>query len=196
MQKILSKADKMTRFLAKSGVATASELVRILGNRMEIKRGVEAGLLHPLGSGIYAAPSLDPFSASVIAASRFYPQAVISNITALVIHGLSDESVPQIDVDIPRGKSLKNRLLRVHRVTASARVGETEMRYQGHSIRIYDPERTLCEAYRIDPDGAIFFKALKRYMKLGRDETVRIALYDERLGTRVLARLRQEMADG
>ena len=124
---------------------------------MEIKRKVDAELLYPVGSGFYAAPSLEPFSAAVIAASRYYPQAIISNLTALVIHGLSDDSVAQVDVDILRGKSLKNRILRVHRVAPSVRVGHSEIQYQGYPIRIYDVERALCDAFRIDPDGAIFF---------------------------------------
>lgn len=49
-----------------------------------------------------AHPSLDLFTASLIATARYYPKAVISNITALVIHSLSDEGIDRIDVDIPR----------------------------------------------------------------------------------------------
>ena len=41
-----------------------------------------------------------------IAASRFYPQAVISNITGLLVHNLSDEPVERIDVDIERSRSI------------------------------------------------------------------------------------------
>ncbi len=171
------------------------ELLKVLGSRVATKRIADAGEITPLGSGIYASPGLDPFIAAVIATARFYPKTVISNLTALVIHGLSDESVDRVDVDLERRRTIRNRLLRVHRVSKSRLTGITTMIFQGEKIRIYDRERTLCDAYKIDPSGSIFFKALKRYVKGDKVAADRIADYDRKLGTDVLRHLRQELAD-
>ena len=186
---------RLNKTLATKGVMSAPELLRILKSRTEIKRKTEAGLMISLGSGFYASPGLDPFSARVIAASRYYPKTVISNLTALVVHGLSDESLDQVDVDIEKNTSLRNRMLRVHRVTKGALVGKLNLDFQGYKIRVYDVERSLCEAYKSDPQGPVFYKALKRYIKTHSPQPQRIALYDRTLGTEVLPRLQQELAN-
>lgn len=85
---------------------------------------------------------------------------MISGLTALQIHGLAQEYVDKIDVDISRTTSLRNKILNVHRVPDSRIVGVTTVAVQGRAIRIYDIERSLCEAYRMDTGGALFFKAL------------------------------------
>jgi predicted transcriptional regulator of viral defense system len=188
--------DSLKSLLKRKGVLSVKELLTILGNRVSIKRQVEAGTLIPLGSGLYAHPGLDPLTASVLATSRFYKNTVISNFTALVIHGLSDEAIERVDVDIDKTKSIKNRLLRVHRVTGKKLVGIIKHNYKSHEIRVYDPERTLCEAYLIDPAGAVFFKALKRYLTRFKPDPQKINHYDTILKTEVLKHLRQEWADG
>src|SRR5690242_19518095 len=139
---------------------TAGELLALLGNKMQIKRKSDEGAVIPLGSGLYTSPALDPFTASVIAVGRYYPQSVISGLTALVIHEMSDESLDRVDVDVPRGTSIRNRLMKVHRVTKNNLIGIEKIDFHNQCIRIYDPERALCDAYRIDPAGAIFYKAL------------------------------------
>lgn len=175
---------------------THSELIRYGTNGVQLRRLSETGQMISLGSGIYASPRLEPFVASVLAASKYYPQTVISGLTAMQIHGLSQEYIDRIDVDIPRETSLRNALLRVHRVPKSRMTGIVQMKYQGGMIRIYDLERTLCEAYKLDPAGPLFFKSLKRYLKLGKIKSEQIAAYDKTLKTRVLMHLQQELADG
>jgi predicted transcriptional regulator of viral defense system len=187
--------DKIEKVLAKKGVMTAQELLVLLGNKMQIKRKSDEGILLPLGSGLYASPSLDPFTASVIATGRYYSQSVISGLTALVIHELSDESLDRVDVDVPRGTSIRNRLLNVHRVAEKNLIGIGQLNFHGQKIRIYDVERSLCEAYRIDAAGAIFYKALKRYVKKYPPKPERLAKYDQALKTQVLKHLQQELAD-
>lgn len=173
------------------------ELLAIAGgNKMRIKRLADEGAIIPLGSGFYAHPSVDPFLAYTLVAANYYPNAVISNITALLIHKLADERVDGIDVDIARNRSIRNRILTVHRVPESHLIGIATQDYMGHKIRIYDIERSLCDAYKVDPAGHIFFKALKRYVAAGNVQVERVRQYDEVLGTKVLNAMRQELADG
>jgi predicted transcriptional regulator of viral defense system len=155
----------------------------------------EAGLILSVGSGIYAAASLDPFIAAVHATAKYYPQTVISGLTALQIHGFGQEMIERIDVDVPRETSVRNKMLHVHRVPKARLVGVTQFKFHGVLLRIYDAERTLCEAYRLDPAGPIFFKALKRYVARGKVDASKIQQYDQAAKTQVLSHLRQELAD-
>ena len=120
---------------------------------------------------------------------------MISGLTSLVIHELSDESLDRVDVDMPRGTSIRNRLLNVHRVTVRNLIGIDKMDFHNQKIRIYDVERSLCESYRLDPSGPIFYKALKRYIKKYPPKPEQIAKYDRILKTHVLKHLQQELAD-
>ncbi|MCX6126357.1 MAG: hypothetical protein NTV34_16610 [Proteobacteria bacterium] len=176
-------------------ILRASELAPYISTRTQLRRMVEAGELIAIGSGLYAHPSVDPFTASLIATARYYPTAVISNITVLVIHGLSDERVDRIDVDIPRNSSIRNKLIHAHRVAAQNITGVIRLNYHGQKLKVYCKERALCDAYRIDPDGPLFLKAMKRYVKQGEVNADRIAKYDKALSTNVLRSLRQELAD-
>jgi predicted transcriptional regulator of viral defense system len=188
--------DPIASAIQKELLMTSGELLKLAGSYVQIKRKAEAGIITPLGSGIYAAPSLDPFVATVLAVAKYYPDAVISNLTALVIHELSDEFIDRVDVDILRGKNLRNQMLKVHRVTQQRMAGTTEIKFHGHLIRVYDLERSLCEAYCLDPAGPIFYKALKRYLSKKKINTARIQGYDKALKTRVLSHIQQELADG
>ena len=188
--------DPIASAIQKKLLMTSAELLKVAGSYVQIKRKAEAGVITPLGSGIYAAPSLDPFVATVLAVAKYYPDAVISNLTALVIHELSDEFIDRVDVDIERGKNLRNRMLKVHRITEQRMAGTTEIKFHGHVIRVYDLERSLCESYCLDPAGPIFYKALKRYLSKEKINTAKIQGYDKTLKTRVLSHIQQELADG
>lgn len=186
---------KALRNLKKEKVMKLSELAPLLGSRMEVSRKAKEGLIQSLGSGFYASVDVDPFLASLIVVAKYYPQAVISNRTALHIYGLSQDYIQNIDIDIERNKSLRNKLLKVHRVPKAKLIGITTFNYKGHKIQIYELERALAEAYRIDPAGPYFYTALKRYLKLGKINTEKIISYDKKLKTKVMLHLQQEMAN-
>lgn len=191
----MSLKDPILLELKKHRVLKLSELKRHGASAVKLRRMTEAGSVLSVGSGIYATPSLDPFVAAVLATAKYYPQAVISGLTALQIHGLAQEYVEKVDVDVPRETSLRNRLLKVHRVPKGRLVGITKLKHHGGVIQIYDRERSLCEAFRIDPSGPIFFRALKRYIKSRKPNADRILEYDRAVKTDVLSHLRQELAD-
>ena len=190
-----SSTSKIRKLIEHKKLAIFSELERFGASGTLLKRMTESGQILALGSGIYASPKFDPFTATLYAASKYYPKAVISGLTALQIHGLSQEYIEKVDVDISRDTSLRNKMLNVHRVPNARLVGITELKYQGEVIRVYDIERTLCEAYLFDPAGALFFKALKRYVSLGKINTAAIQKYDASTKTAVLSHLRQELAN-
>ncbi|MBC7531837.1 MAG: hypothetical protein H7318_09680 [Oligoflexus sp.] len=192
----MGNAESGLKKLATRKVMRASELTPYISTRTQIRRMVEAGQIVYLGTGIYSHPSIDPFAASIIAIARYYPNAIISNITALVVHELTDERVDRIDVDIPRNSSIRNKLISAHRVPEKNILGMIRLPYHGQKIRIYCKERALCDAYRIDPEGPLFLKSMKRYVKAGNVDPDRIAKYDMLLSTNALRAFRQEIADG
>lgn len=189
-----SKRNKFIT-LSKNCVFKATELTTVLGSRTAIQRMCESGELLPLGSGFYHTEAIDPFIATMMVVGKYYPKAVISNLTALLHYRLSDEAIERIEVDIDRRSTLRNRILRVHRVPAAHLVGITDIKLNGTKIRIYSVERALCDAYKLDRGGAIFFKALKRYIKLFRVRPEVIRELDATLKTKVLPHLVQELAD-
>ncbi len=193
----MSRIDQKKALLKikKKKILALSELVELFGNRMEVSRKASEGIVQSLGSGYYACPGLDPFTAILGIVAKYYPELVLSSRTALHIHGLSQDYIEKIDVDIERAKSLRNKLLQVHRVPAKRLVGIIKINYQGMKIKIYDIERTLAEAYRLDPAGPDFYKALKRYIRKGTIKSDKIAQYDKILKTKVMIHLQQELAN-
>lgn len=185
---------KLLRILKKEKVMKLSELTKLLGNRMEVSRKAKEGLIQSLGSGFYSSVDIDPFLATLAVVAKYYPKTVISNRTALHIYELSQDFIQSIDIDIERNKSLRNKLLKVHRVPKSKLIGITIMNYHGNKIQIYELERALAEAYRIDPAGPYFYMALKRYIKKGNINTEKIIFYDKKLKTKVMLHLQQEIA--
>jgi predicted transcriptional regulator of viral defense system len=193
----MAKIDqkKILSEIKKEKVMALTELIKLCGNRMEVSRKAQEGIFQSLGSGFYASPKLDPFLAALSVVAKYYPQVVISNRTALHLHGLAQDYIEKIDVDIEREKSIRNKLLKVHRIPSKRLTGIIHLNYQGIKIKIYDLERTLAEAYRLDPAGPDFYKALKRYIKLGHIKPDQIAYYDKNLKTKVLSHLQQELAN-
>jgi predicted transcriptional regulator of viral defense system len=193
----MTKTDqkKALARIKKEKVLGLAELIELFGNRMEVSRKSREGILQSLGNGFYSTPQLDPYIAALVVVTKYYPHVVISGRTALHIHGLAQDYIEKIDVDIEREKSLRNKILQVHRVDSKRLIGITKLNHHGIGIKIYDIERTLAEAYRLDPAGPDFYKALKRYIKLGIIKTDRIAHYDKILKTKVIAHLQQELAN-
>ncbi len=86
---------------SKAAVFSSAELSKELGSRTAIKRAVDSHQLVALGAGFYSTPDFDPSVAQVLAVARFFPQAVISGMSALVIHNLSDEKLEKVTADLP-----------------------------------------------------------------------------------------------
>lgn len=186
---------ELEKALKKNKVMTANELMPLVASRAQLRRYANAGIIYSVGAGIYASPELEPFIASVLAVAKFYPNAVISNLTALIIYELSDERVDYIDVDIPRNYSIKNKLIKEHRVDPNRIIGVQTHVFNNYKIKIYGAERCLCESYILDPDGPLFLKAVKRYLTMNKINLNLIAEFDKILKTNVLRAIRQELAD-
>ncbi len=187
--------DRLKKVLKEKKVLSSKEMESILGNRPAISAVLQEDVVARVGSGFYCSTSVDINTAQLITVGRFFPKAVISGVSALTFHGLSDEQPNKVNVDIERTTSLRNKILQVRRVSAPFLTGIETIKLQGMKIKIYDVERSLCDIYRIEKDGPIFIKALKRYTKKYKINSVKIAKYDSILKTQVLSHLKQELAN-
>jgi predicted XRE-type DNA-binding protein len=187
------RPDPLQEGIERARILSSGELLPLARSYVQIRRKAQAGMLVALGNGLYAAPGLDPFVGKVLATAKHYPDAVISGRTALVIHGLSDDFIERIDVDLPNPRKLSNRMLKVRRTLGRRRIGVVMLPFHGGRIRVYDRERALCEAYRLDSAGVGFYLALKRYVAQGRVDAPEIQKYDQALKTQVFTHLQQEL---
>jgi predicted transcriptional regulator of viral defense system len=192
----MTSKDRLKKIFQKKKILSSKELESVLGNRPTIFAAVQANLIVRVGSGFYSAPNVDANTALLITVGRFFPKAIISGISALAFHSLSDEQPNKVNVDIERTTSLRNQILQVRRVSPAFLTGIETVKLKGVKIKVYDVERSLCDIYRIEKDGPIFIKAIKRYAKEYKINPVKIAKYDSILKTRVLSHLKQELADG
>lgn len=188
--------DGVVQYLKEKRVARAKELLPFIDHPFELRRMDEAGYINSLGGGFYAHASVDSILGGFAVVARFYPKAVISGLSALHFYELTDQSINYIDVDIPRTTSIRNELIKPHRVNANLMIGIDEVSVESYTVKIYSPERALCDAIKLFGKGEIFYKALKRYMARKDKDTVEIARLDRILRTDVLGRVAQEFADG
>jgi predicted transcriptional regulator of viral defense system len=187
-------ATKPTEFLKLKRVARHKELASLVRHPFEIQRLADAGNINALGGGFYCHPEVDPIKAGYVVVSRFYPKAVVSNISALHMYDLTDQRIDRIDVDIPNTTSIRNELIRAHRVHPKYMDGIVEIDVEGYLVKVYSIERSLCDICKDRGKGEIFFKALKRYMETDRLNINAITTYDKLLGTNVIESVAQEFA--
>ena len=185
---------KIISYLKNKKVAKTNELTKIVGNKMALLRLSDSGVIQNVSRGYYSLPRIDILDAQLIMISKYYPEAIISGLTAAYIYELTDESVNEIEVDIPNKKNIQNSSLRVRRIDKKRIIGIITKKIEGESIKIYDVHRTLVDIYLKYP-GHIFYKALKRYIKKYAPDFNLIKKYDEILKTNVLKSLMQELAD-
>lgn len=177
-------------------VQHARTVERAAGGRSALLKAVEEGQVQRIGGGYYGGANLEPSVAQVLVVARFFRRAVVSGISALQLHGLTDEYPNRVQIDIPRSSAARNKILEVRRVQPKFMIGIERREIHGVTVKLYDRERSLCDLYRMERDGARFLKSLKRYVASRKIDASKIAEYDKVLKTHVLSHLRQELADG
>lgn len=189
-----NRSGKLKNLLAVSPIICIRELVEVFGNRMAISRLADDEQLLALGAGYYARPNIDRFTAAILVAGKYYPHAVISRWAALKVHGLLDGVPDQIDIDVARSVSLRNSIFTVHRVSPERLFGIETLRLHDIVVRVYDPERALCEVYRTLEDPIEMNASLSAYL-LKEPDLDRLGNYDKKLSTDVAGVLRRNQTD-
>ncbi|MEA4883718.1 MAG: type IV toxin-antitoxin system AbiEi family antitoxin domain-containing protein [Clostridia bacterium] len=120
--------------------------------------------------GVYAAP--DAWIDTMYLIGLRSRQAVFSHETALFLHDLADREPTQYSVTVKTGynpSKLKADGIKVYTVKRELyEIGMSEAQTPfGHSVRVYNPERTACDIIRCRSGIEIqtFQDALKQYAK-------------------------------
>lgn len=154
-----------------------ADLANLGLTRYSLSKLLEEGQYEKVSPGFFAAKGkLDDNEAALIAVSRKNPGATICLLSALAIHGLTDEIPSQINIAIPRGTqpvTLQRTKVTWHRFDNSTfELGRLQHPLaQGYSIGLYSPERTLVDAFRLSHllGKDIAIQALKEWLSDSRN---------------------------
>ena len=165
----MNDAEKLNQLIEKNdGLVLTREATALGIHRQTIATFVKGGKLSKVRAGVYITPY--SFDDEMYRLQGICGAAIFSHDTALFVHDLSDRVPLQYTVTLPRGHNQEG-LRRDNVKVVSIRkewhgfgitTGKT---MHGREIRLYSPERTLCDCIstRSRVDIALASEAFKRY---------------------------------
>jgi predicted transcriptional regulator of viral defense system len=146
-------AREVELFSRHGGSLRMSEALRLGVSRKTLYAMRDAGVVDPLSRGLFRLASLDPLgNPDLVTVAARVPQGVLCLISALAFHELTTQVPHAVDVALERG-TRKPRLdyppTRFFWFSGPAFHEGVEMhRFDGASVRVYDPEKTLADCFR------------------------------------------------
>jgi len=166
----MTRAKALELFRAQGGILRSCNALALGIHPATLARLRDEKQIQPLARGLYCLADLPPLTQpDLIAVSRKIPQAVICLISALALHGLTDEVPHTVDCALPRNARsprLAYPPLRVFRFSPPVfNAGVEVQTIDGHAVRVYGPEKTLadCFKYRHKLGLDTVLEALRRY---------------------------------
>lgn len=137
----------------------------------KIQRLIQEGYVEKVRYGYYQWVNPDDFS-EIATINRLFPDAILCMDTALRYYGYSDRTPGNWHLAVSKdsGKSrfkIDYPVVRPYYAEPSVlELGLTIGELDGHSVRIYDKDRVICDClrYRNKMDKEIFNKAMQRYI--------------------------------
>ena len=113
---------------------------------------IKRGLVERIGRGVYRNPSIEPnvnFKwEDLFITAKSVPNGVVCLISALDIYDMTDE-IPRVHwIAIPHATTAPKRSKVKFLRTRDIELGRTEIKIGGEKISIFDPERTIIDAFR------------------------------------------------
>ena len=168
-----SKANEIIRSLNKTGGSiTAAETYQLGLSAYNISLQIEEGMLERIRRGLYRIPDKTHEMSELIEASKSVQQGVLCLLSALSWHELTTHIPKEYSLAIPI-KARKPVLpiyppIQIY-YFASLRysTGQMTVNVDGHSIKVYDMEKTLCDIiyYRNKIGQDIVREALDSYIR-------------------------------
>ena len=165
MQEILKYIEE------NGGYARLTELRDQGFQSRDITKLYENGLLEKVQPGLYKLKS-SAVTSGFVDVSMAMPKGVIALASALAYYNLTNFNPARVHVAIPNDAKPKQinfppvELYYFRKIQYSS--GITEVTIQGHSVKIYSPEKTVCDMFRyrnkLGEDLAL--EGLKNYLKL------------------------------
>lgn len=158
--------------LRNKGYVTAADAqARGIQNR-EFAQALRRGELVKLERGLYCTP--DTWEDEYVVAQHRYAKGIFSHDTALYLLGLSDSAPEMLTMTFPRSYNPSSAKKFGIRTKSSPQglhsLGITKaVTPYGNVVRIYGPERTLCDMLRgiSTPDLQLLSPAFRRYLSSG-----------------------------
>lgn len=140
-------------FRAHGGPMRMSEALAAGLNRYQLYRLRDAGVIEPIGRGLYRLTELPPISQPdfVVVAHR-YPKAVLCLISALAWHGITTQIPHNVHLAVSRRARLPNPdfpPVQGYRFAEAAfEAGITTVSVDNTPLRVYNPEKTLADCFK------------------------------------------------
>lgn len=169
---VRSKYDTKIQHFAKKPVFTAAEAKEAgIPSRM-LSHFCKKGVIERISRGVYTGVEADldiEFQWEDLAiVAMSIPKGVICLISALCFYELTDQIMREFWIAVPHSSKSpqrsKTRIIRMRNIE----LGQTEIRIGEHSLKIFDKERTVVDAFRhLGKEVAI--KALQAYLRTTED---------------------------
>ena len=169
---------------------TQKELAQVVGvgiPRARISDMVKAGELERVQRGVYRL--MDAWEDEFLAAQLRFPRGILSDETALYLHGYTDRAPFQLTMTFPRSYgATKAREAGIEVRTCADEVlglGLTTIRTPyGNEVSAYDLERALCDIVRGRRvvDMQVVNPAMKQYVRSGERDVQKLLGYARALG--------------
>ena len=170
-----------------NGYVSASQATEAGIPRRKLTEAVRKGNLIQVARGLYALPETweDPY---LVAQHRF-ARGVFSDDTALFLHGMTDRAPFSLTMTFPRGYNATpaRKAGVICRTCADGVLGLGIMELttqHGNVVRVYDPERTLCDLVRGQRtvDSQVVIPAMQSYAKSPKRDVQKLVGYARSLG--------------
>ncbi len=142
--------EKIIEFLKNNhGYISTAELLDMNVSKPSIQKYIDSGLIERVSYGIYMDVKL--FKDEYFILQKRYPFAILSYNTALHILNLTNRAPMEIDVTVPRGKTIRGDY-KVHYATDKyydLGIIESVSPF-GNPVKIYNAERCICDMLRTE----------------------------------------------
>lgn len=174
-------------FLDKKGYATTGELSAIGINRFYVSELRKNGTIEQIKAGLYKWNDYDfDYDFELVEVFKIIPSGVLCLKSALAYHGLTTYSPWQYEVAIERsGKAtvpLHPPIKVVFFSEPMHALGVMNIDVEGHKVRVYDPEKTICDCirYRNKIGIEMVKEALLEYLKRIDRDLEKLLFYAEK----------------
>jgi len=170
-----------------NGMLAASQATEAGLHRQQLADFVKTGILERAERGIYISPGgLDD---ALFWMQQRAKKIVYSHETALFLHRMTDRTPIRYSVTVPssyKASAALKKSCKIYYIKQElVDLGKTEKSSgMGHTVIIYDPERTICDVIRSrnKMDGQVVIEALKNYAMSKKKDLHRLYMYAEKFG--------------
>ena len=172
-------------------VMRRGELAQVGVHACTLARLMDEGLILKPRTGYYLWAAEDgPDELALLL--RIAPEGIIAMDSALSVYGYTDRVPNRWHLALPQNANRSKYRhgyppIQPYFLTPeSLKLGATHARYQGHRIRVYDRERTICDCIfrRNRMDLEVFVKAVRAYGEDPKRNIARLSDYAGKLGIR------------